>query len=266
MSVRRPWAGLRRYAEIVYTLAQRDFQGRFRGNWLGLLGIVVVPLLFLLAYTFVFSTLMPVKIRPEANREDYAFFFFSGLIGWTLFADTAARAPRLFAGHAHFVRKALFPVSALPAAATLVAFYNALIWLAVFVVVRFAREGSVPLSAIAAPGILVVLALLTSGIALALAACGALARDLAELIGPLLTVALFASPVIYPAERLSGVAPWLLFCNPLAAPLEALHATLFDGHWPSLVGLGTALAWCVAALAIGIWAHRRVQPVLGDLL
>ena len=72
--------------------------------------------------------------------------------------------------------------------------------------------------------------------------------------------------MIYPAERLAGVAPWLVFCNPLAAPLEALHATLFDGHWPSLVGLGTALAWCAVAMAIGVWAHRRVQPVLGDLL
>ena len=266
MSGRRAVADARRYLEIVYTLAQRDFQARFRGNWLGLLGLVVVPMLFLTAYTFVFSTLMPVRIRPDASREDYAFFFFAGLIGWTLFADPAARAPRLFAGNAHFVRKALFPVSALPAAAVLVAFYNALIWLVVFVCVRFFREGVLPPSALVAPIVLVLLALLTTGVALLLAAAGALARDLAELIGPLLTVLLFATPVIYPASRLAEHAPWLLAWNPLAAPVEALRASVFEGSWPTAAGWATAIAWTAVLLAIGTAAHRRVRPLLGDLL
>src|SRR4030095_1594958 len=69
----RAVADARRYLEIVYTLAQRDFQARFRGSWLGLLGLVVVPMLFLTAYTFVFSTLMAVRIPPHASREDCAF-------------------------------------------------------------------------------------------------------------------------------------------------------------------------------------------------
>jgi len=148
VSVARTWPDVRRWVEIVYTLAQRDFQSRFRGNWLGAIGVVAVPALFLVAYTFVFSTLMPVKIRPDANREDYAFFFFSGLIGWTLFADATARAPRLFAGNVSFVRKALFPLSALPAASTLVALFHALIWFGVFLAVRFVREGELPASAL----------------------------------------------------------------------------------------------------------------------
>lgn len=266
MSAPRAWADARRYAEVVYTLALRDFQSRFRGNWLGLAGLVVVPVLFLAAYTFVFSVLMPVKIRPDADREDYAFFFFAGLIGWTLFAESTARAPRLFAGQVHFVRTALFPVSALPAASTLVAFYNALIWMGVFVLARLVREGSIPPSTLAAPLVLALLGLLTAGVALLLAAAGALARDLAELVGPMLTVLLFASPVIYPAERLADVAPWLLGANPLAAPIDALRASLLDGRWPSGAGVATAVGWTALLLGAGIFAHRRVRPVLGDLL
>jgi lipopolysaccharide transport system permease protein len=262
----RTWPDVRRWVEIVYTLAQRDFQSRFRGNWLGAIGVVVVPVLFLVSYTFVFSTLMPVKIRPDANREDYAFFFFAGLIGWTLFADATARAPRLFAGNVSFVRKALFPLSALPAASTLVALFHALIWFGVFLVVRFFREGGLPVSALAAPLMLLLLAGITTGVSLVLAAIGALARDLADLVGPLLTVLLFASPVIYPAERLASVAPWLLTWNPLASPIEGLRASLFDGAWPSATSIGVSAAWACAALAIGTLAHRRVRPLLGDLL
>lgn len=259
-------AGIRRYGEIVYTLARRDFTSRFRGNWLGALGLVVVPILFLTTYTFVFSTLMPVKIRPDASRTDYAFFFFAGLIGWTLFADSTARAPRLFTQNVHFVRKALFPVSALPAASALAALYNAGIWLVVYLGVWFLHEGSIPSSALAAPFCLILLALLATGIGLMLAAFGALARDWAEFVGPLLAVGFFVTPVIYPAEHLAKIAPWLLTWNPLAAPVETLRASLFEGRWPMLSDVGTALIWTAALLTCGVLVHRRVRPLLGDLL
>jgi lipopolysaccharide transport system permease protein len=258
-------AALRRYGEIVFTLAQRDFKGRFRGNWLGFVGVAIVPLLFLLAYTFVFTTLMPVQLKPGSDRADYAFFFFSGLIGWTFFADTVARAPRLFASQAHFVRKALFPASALPAASVLTAFYNALLWAAAFIAVRWIREGSVPPTVALAPLLLLWIALLSLGFSLLLAACGAFVRDLGELIGPALTVALFASPVIYPSERIANVAPWLLVWNPVAQPIEAMRAALFEGRLPAASGVATGLAWTSAMLALGWFACRRAEPLLADL-
>jgi ABC-type polysaccharide/polyol phosphate export permease len=101
---------------------------------------------------------------------------------------------------------------------------------------------------------------------LILAACGALARDWAELVAPLLTVGLFATPVIYPAEHLAKVAPWLLTWNPLAAPIEALRASLFDGRWPAPADVATASIWTAVILAVGMLVHRRVRPLLGDLL
>jgi lipopolysaccharide transport system permease protein len=256
---------LRRYAEIVFTLAQRDFKGRFRGNWLGFVGVAIVPLLFLLTYTFVFTTLMPIQLKPGANREDYAFFFFSGLIGWTLLADSVARAPRLFASHAHFVRKALFPASALPAASVLVAFYNAMLWATVFIGVRWLREGSVAPTVVLAPLLLLWIAVLALGFSLLLAACGAFMRDLGELIGPALTVALFASPVIYPSERIAKVAPWLVVWNPVAQPIEAMRAALFEGRWPAASEVATGLVWASAVLALGVVVHRRAEPLLADL-
>jgi lipopolysaccharide transport system permease protein len=258
-------ARFRRYAEIVFTLAQRDFKGRFRGSWLGAVGLAIVPLLFLLTYTFVFTTLMPVQLKPGADRADYAFFFFSGLIGWTLFADTAARAPRLFESHSHFVRKALFPASALPAASVLTAFYNAMLWAAAFIAVRWLREGSVPATVALAPLLLLWIAALALGFSLLLAACGAFMRDLGELIGPALTVALFASPVIYSSERIAQVAPWLLVWNPVAQPIDAMRGALFEGRLPAASEIATGLAWTLAVLALGLFAYRRAEPLLADL-
>lgn len=256
---------LRRYAEIVFTLAQHDFNGRFRGNWLGFISIAIVPLLFLLTYTFVFTTLMPVQLKPGADRADYAFFFFSGMIGWTFFADSAARAPRLFASNTHFVRNALFPASALPAASVLVAFYNAMLWVAAFIVIRWLREGSVPPTVMLAPLVLLWIAVLALGFSLLLAACGAFIRDLGELIGPALTVGLFVSPVIYSSESIAKVAPWLVVWNPVAQPIEAMRTALFEGRWPAASEVATGLVWASVVLALGLVVHRRAEPLLADL-
>jgi lipopolysaccharide transport system permease protein len=251
--------------EIVHTLAQRQFTGRYRGSLLGVLTAVLVPLCFLLGYTFVFSTLIPVRIRPEAARGDYAFFFFAGLVGWGLFSETLSRAPRLFSDQAHFVRKALFPVSALPVSATLTAFYHSLVWLVVFLVARFFTEGSLPATVALAPLLLVLLALLTAGMALAVAAFGAFVRDLSELIGPLLTIGLFVSPVLYPAERIASIAPWLVDLNPLAPLIESLRDALL-GAMPALPTLAASLAWSLGVLIVGAFVHRRLRPALADVL
>lgn len=257
---------MRRYLEIVHLLARREFEGRYRGSLLGAATAVLVPLAFLATYTFVFSTLIPVQLSPEATRTEYAFFLFSGLVGWNLFAETLSGAAPLFRSRAQFVRRALFPISALPVAASLNAFYHSLIWLGVFVAARFSVSEAVAPSAALAPLALALLALLTAGAALAVASLGALIRDLGAWIGPLLALGLFLSPVLYPAERVAGISPWLVYANPLAPPLEALHATLIAGSLPSVGTVAAAAAWSAAALAFGVAVHVRIRPLLADLV
>jgi lipopolysaccharide transport system permease protein len=259
-------AALRRYLEIVHTLARREFVVRYRGNLLGAFTAVLVPLLFLVTYTFVFSTLVPVRLQPDATRADYAFFFFAGLVGWTLFAETTTRAPRLFASQAHFVRRSLFPVSALPVASSLSAFYHSLLWLAVFALARALSGGPLPASLVLAPVLLALLALLTAGIALVVAALGAFVRDLGEWIGPLLSVGLFLSPILYPAERIAAVAPWLVALNPLAPLIESLRGVLLHGSLPGPSALAALVLWPAALLGVGVLVHRRFRPLLADVL
>jgi lipopolysaccharide transport system permease protein len=257
--------GARRYLEIVHALARRQLVGRYRGNVLGALPALAVPLGLLAAYTFVFSALVPVRLQAGAARADYAFFFFAGLVGWTLFAETVGRAPRLFVEQESLLRKALFPASALPLATALAAFYQSLIWAAVFLAARLATGAGPGAGASAAPLWLLLAAFFSAGVALAVASLGAFVRDLAELVGPALTVALFASPVLYPSERLAELSPWLVRLNPLAPLLEGLRATLL-GEGVCAADLAAAAAWSAAALGAGALCHRRLRPALADVL
>jgi lipopolysaccharide transport system permease protein len=113
--------------------------------------------------------------------------------------------------------------------------------------------------------VLVLLSLLTVGLSLVLAALGAFVRDLGEFIGPVLTLGLFLSPVLYPAERIESVAPWLVRVNPLAPLLESLRGSLL-GASPDASTLLAAFAWSFGALVLGVWVHRWLRPALADVL
>ena len=258
--------GTRRYLGVVRVLAGRDFASQYKGNATGALSAVLVPLLFLAAYTFVFSTLIPIRLRPDATSGDYAFFLFSGLVGWNVLAETLSRAPRLLSEKSHFVRRALFPVSALPVAASVTSFYRGLVWLGVFIVASAVAGGGVPTTAVLAPLVLLAIAGLAAGLALLTAALGALVRDLVDLVTPVITIWMFLSPLLYPAERVAGVAPWLVQWNPMAPPLIALHGLLLEGALPTAGMAAAAAAWAAGAILAGTLAFRMVRPVMGDVV
>ncbi len=253
-----------RYWEIALVIAQREFVGRFRGNILGVVTSLAVPLLFLATYTFVFTQLIPIRIRPGASEGDYAFFLFAGLVGWNLFAETAGRAPKLFSGQSHYVRKSLFPTSALAIASCLSALGQSLLWLAAFAIARLVMGHGLPMSLMGAPLVLCGIAAFSVGVSLLVASVGVFVGDLAELMGPVLALGMFVSPVLYPAELLASVSPWLVTLNPMAEHLELLRGCLLGEVSAAPQAVILALAWTGGTLLVGGLTHARVRPLLAD--
>jgi lipopolysaccharide transport system permease protein len=256
----------RRYVDVVWTLASRDVFGRRHASVLGFALVFAVPAAFLLVYGVVFSTIVPIKLRPDATRADYAFFLFAGLVVWNVIIETLSTAPGLYTRNAALVRKASFPDSALAAAGAASAWCHGLLWIGVFAAVRAAMGEAVHPVVLLAPIALTLVAVLAAGAAMILASLGALVREVGELVPPALTLMFFLSPVLYPAERLAAAAPWLVTFNPLAPMLELLRAHLLAGTAGAPDQWIAACAWSVTALALGAAVHRRAHGLVADLV
>jgi lipopolysaccharide transport system permease protein len=255
-----------RYWEMAFMIAQREVVARYRGNLLGAATSIAVPLLFLATYTFVFSSVIPIEIRPEAREGEYAFFLFAGLVGWKLFAETANRASKLFTNQAHYVRKPGFPTSVLALATCLSALFQSMLWVVAFAAARLTIGESLPPSLLAAPFALCVLAAFSFGVSLVVATVGVFVNETAEIIAPLLTLGFFLSPVLYSVERLADIAPWLVVVNPMAPQLELIRGTLLGGEGSSAGVAMAAVAWALGALLVGHLAHARAQSLLADVV
>ncbi len=72
-----------KYREMIYSLVRKDLRGRYKGSVLGFMWTFVNPLLQLLVYNFVFSTILKVQI------DKFYLYLFIGLIPWIFFSSTS---------------------------------------------------------------------------------------------------------------------------------------------------------------------------------
>ena len=84
--------------------------------------------------------------------------------------------------------------------------------------------------------------------------------DVVELIGVLLTLMFYLTPVIYPMSILPERFRWLVRFNPLRSILEIFRDPIYYGKIPPLSHLSVALAVALAMAVIGYLAFRRAAP------
>lgn len=235
---------------LVLRLARRDLEARYRGSVLGLFWAVLTPLLMMGVYTFVFSVVFQARWgNSSGGKAEFALLLLSGLILFTIFSDCVARAPGLMLENVSYIKKVVFPLEILPAVTLAVALANATIGfviLEIFVALLF---GVPPLTTLLFPLILLPLCLFTLGVTWFLSSLGVFLRDIKQMVGVLVTVLMFLSPIFYPVSAIPEAYRPLILLNPLTLQLEHAREALFWGRVPN------PLEWlaCTVVAALVAW-------------
>jgi lipopolysaccharide transport system permease protein len=224
----------------------------------------VNPLIFCLLYGFVFSVVLRAT-PPGDFHGGYAEFLLTGLIPWMGIQEAITRGSVSITEHAHLVKKLKFPLEALVVAAlgaALVLQAAAIGLLTVFVLAT--GHGTLhPLLLAWAFGFEI---LLLIGPVLALAALHVFLRDLSQVLGPLLTIAFYLTPILYPAALVpERYRAWLAW-NPLADLMALFRAGLYGTAAPDAARL---VAWPALFLVLAFAARsffRRSRRSFVDLL
>ncbi len=236
------------HRKLIARMGRREVVGRYQGSVMGLMWSLLNPIFMLAIYTFVFSVVFRARWGTgEETRTQFAIVLFAGLIVHALFAEVLNRAPQLVLGNVNYVKKVVFPLEILPVVQLMVASFHALISVFVLLAASLLFNGSIPLTAMLLPMVMLPLLLLTLGLAWALASLGVFLRDVGQTVGILTSVMLFMSPVFFRIESLpEELRPWMQL-NPLTFIIEQTREVLVWGrlpNWPSLL-----LYW---VLAIGV--------------
>lgn len=233
--VRSMWG----HQELILQMTKRDVIGRYKGSVMGLMWSFANPILLLTMYTLVFSVVFKARwgTGETESKAEFAILLFVGMIVHSLFSETLIRAPSLIISNVSYVKKIVFPLEILPVVAMGASAFHAMISVLVLCVALVWLNGFLPWTAVFLPLVLMPLIVFSLGIAWALASLGVFLRDVAQPIGVVMTILLFASPVFYPVSALpEDLQPWLML-NPLTFIIEQARAVLIYGQYPNALGL-----------------------------
>ena len=232
---------------LILQMTKREVIGRYKGSVLGVMWSFFNPLLLLVLYTFVFSVVFKARWGGDLteSKSQFAILLFVGMIVHTLFAETLNRAPWLIVNNVNYVKKIVFPLEILPVVALGASLFHLLVSIIVLIFTIFIINGHLQLTIIFLPLIFLPLVILILGISWAIASLGVYLRDVAQPIGMLMTVLMFASPVFYPINALPEfIRPWLML-NPLTFIIEQARAVLIFGNTPDWNGF---IIYCLVAI------------------
>jgi ABC-type polysaccharide/polyol phosphate export permease len=246
---------------LLRELIKRDFQARFTGSALGVTWAVLQPLSLVALYWFVFTFMIPGG-RAGGTGDLYIFFLISGLLPWLGINEGLMRSTTSIVENGSIVRRLPLRSELLVVVPNASALIFECIGLTIFLAVIIFR--GMPLHYLwVLPVALVVQVTLQIGIGFFLAAIYVLFRDLSQILGFLLSIVFYLSPILYPV---GGRFAKFFFWNPLTALLGLFRSAMLASPLPDGASIVFLLIVATAVLAAGLLFFRRAQPTLVDLI
>ncbi len=251
-----------RYRGLIRGLVSRELKARYRGSVLGFLWSFANPVLLLVTYTLVFMIILPMKATPR--MEPYFLFFFTGLLPWAWFTSSLLESSSVLIAGGNLIKRVLFPAEVLPTVTVLTNLAQFFFALPILLVL-LAFWGRLGPHALLLPLVVLVQLVLTLGGALFLSALTVHFRDIGNILGHVLQLWFFATPILYDVELLGqGTLRQLERLNPMGHIVISYQQILFHGHFDHWRGLAGALAAGIVALAVGAFVFDRLRDTFAE--
>ena len=249
------------YRELGASFALKDLKVRYKQTFFGVAWAVLQPLVAVLLFSVIFGRLAGLP----ADGIPYPVFAFAGMAVWLYFASSVTAASQSLVGNRDLVSKVYFPRALAPAAALLPGLVDlaiTLVVLAVFMMVYTVVPGA---ALVLLPVWIIFAAGVAFAISLWLSALNVKYRDVKFVLGFLIQVWLFASPVVYSSSLVEGAWQYVFALNPMVGVLDGFRWSVLGTPAPGpeiLISLGVSLL----LLVTGAVYFRRVESYFADLI
>lgn len=246
-------ATLRYRTDLLRELVLRDMRLRYKRSALGILWSLFNPLLQLLVFNFVFSLLLPLNI------PNFTLFLFIGLLAWNWFQSSLMEATGAIVDNGDLIRRPGFSNVILPVVPVTTNFIHFLIALPILLVALW--WSGVPLNpwVVTLPLVLAGQFVVTLGLAYLVAALNVGFRDTRYLLGIILLLGFYLTPVFYAASAIPSQYQMLYRLNPLVTLIESYRNLLLYGEGLPVATLLLIVAGGLVALTFGVWLFKRMS-------
>jgi ABC-type polysaccharide/polyol phosphate export permease len=251
------------HRNLLYLLSMKELRTRYKKSVLGWAWSLLNPLtqmaIFSVIFLYVFKATPPVG-DPSGVRN-FPLYFLSGALPFNFFSISVGVAIASVQGGAGLIKKVQFPHEHLVFSVIVAQFVTLMIELLVLTIALLVAGSAVlpwlPVLLL----ILGLLALFTTGVALALAAANVFYHDVNYLWGILSQILFYATPIIYNPATID-VRALRLVANygPTGSFITAIHNVVYDLRFPSTVRMVQLVVLAFGMFFIGAWIFNRLSP------
>lgn len=217
-----------KYKNLLYMLIKRDFITYYKQTILGPIWYLIQPIFSTIMYMIIFGNL--AKIGTDSIPQPL--FYFSGTMLWTFFSDNLQKSSRVFINNKDLFGKVYFPRVIVPISNTIGNMIKLGIQFVLFLIVYFYYliRGQISFS-----GIQIILfiasfawiALIAVGLGMIVSSITTKYRDIAMALDFIISLLMYATPVVYPISEVSGKLKTVICLNPVSAPVEIFRYSFF---------------------------------------
>jgi ABC-type polysaccharide/polyol phosphate export permease len=251
------------HRNLLYLLSLKELRTRYKKSILGWAWSLLNPLTQMGIFTVIFLVIFKAvpQIGDPSGLKNFPLYFLAGMLPFNFFSISVGVSMGAVQGGASLIKKVQFPHEHLVFSVVVAQFVTLLIELVVLTTAMlYAGNNVLPWLPVLFL-LLVLLAVFTTGVSLALAAANVFYHDVNYLWGILSQILFYATPVIWNPATVG--TPWLSRIanyNPTGSFIIAAHNLMYDLRIP---GLGRWLYLMVIAFgtfALGAWIFNKLSP------
>ena len=260
-------SGIWKSKYLLRQLVRRNVEVRYKGTMIGLVWMIVTPLVMLAVYTFVFG--MVFKVRWSGfgdSKAAFALIMFCGMTVFNIFAESINGSVGIVTGNPNYVKKVVFPLELLPVSSVFSACFFGLIWIGILLLGTVLCLHKFCFTTVCLPMIFIPLVIFSCGIAWFVASLGVFFRDLAHIVGIVLQVLYFMTPIFYSMEMVPESIRPILLLNPMTSLVQFTRQALMYDQWPDWHVFGVVTLLSMAVFQLGYFWFMNTKRGFADVL
>ncbi len=255
------------YKDLVFLFVKRDFIVYYKQTILGPLWYLIQPILSTIMYTIIFGNLANLGTDSIPN----VLFYYFGTMLWTYFSGTLLEISNVFFANKAMFSKVYFPRLVVPISTVISLLIKLLIQIMLFIVlciIYFARGFVLDFSLkiLLFPVVIIWIGFLGCGFGMIISSLTTKYRDIALALNFLVSLFMYATPVVYPISEVPSKWIYAFELNPICAPFEIGRYLIFGysqiDSWSVLLSL-----FCTAMIfAIGLKIFNKIERTFVDVI
>ena len=260
---------LRQGGEVILTawhFAIRELKERYAGTQIGFFWLLLSPLVMIVIYTVVFSDMMMIKLGKIQHDYAYSLYLIPGILTWSYFAALVNGLSTVAIDKSNLIKKIGAPLYLYHLA---LFFRESIIYvvsMTLGLIFYLLIGQNCGMDCFVLPVYMLLVGLFGFGIGIILSMLLPFFRDLKEMIGVVLQLWFWLTPIVYPKELLLKKLPWLVEINPMVQFITPLQHFFLHAKVTSLSNMALPFFLSIGVLFFAFYIYRLTLGAVRDVI